>query len=50
MWIANLAPAWFWIMPLIMLGMFVVCMLLMVFGRRHCAGCCGCGANRPHVE
>ncbi len=42
MWIVNWASAWVWIMPLIILAMFVVCMLLMVLGRRRWGGCCGC--------
>jgi hypothetical protein len=51
MWILNWAPAWFWIMPLLMLGMFVICILLMVRGR--CRGGCCCGGNRtrfPYSE
>lgn len=34
-------PLWFWIMPLLMLGMVVLCMLVMRRGRCGGGGCCG---------
>lgn len=46
MWFFNWAPGWFWIVPLVMLGLCFVGMLLMCSSRR--AGGCGCsGRNRP---
>jgi hypothetical protein len=40
MWLIDWAPGWFWIIPLLMLGMVAICMLLMARGSR--GGGCGC--------
>lgn len=51
MWFSSWAPGWFWIIPLLMLGLCLVCMLLMFFGRfaRGC-GCGCCGRSRPDAS
>jgi len=49
MWFFNWAPGWIWIMPLLMLGVFVACMLLM-FSSRCGGGCRCCGGTSSGTD